>query len=73
VTDEELDLRIRALPHAPLSAALAARVHARAWDAFEGGSGVGRLARIATAAAVTSAVTIYLAWAVEFLNALARG
>ena len=71
--EDEIDRRLRALPDAPLSAALAARVQARARAAFElEDHPRGRLARIGTATAVVSAVAIYLAWAVQFLSALAR-
>jgi hypothetical protein len=71
MTDDDIDSRVRALPEAPLPTALAARVHARARAAFEGRGG-GRVTGVATAAAVVSAVAVYLAWAVQFLRALAR-
>jgi hypothetical protein len=72
MSTEDVDRWVRALPAAPLPEALAARVHERARAAFEGG-GAGRAARVATAAAVVSAVAVYLSWAVQFLSALARG
>jgi hypothetical protein len=61
-----------ALPEAPLPAALAERVHARARAAFEGGRGGGRAAGAATFVAVTAAIAVYLGWAVELLRALGR-
>jgi hypothetical protein len=72
--EDDVDRRLRALPDAALPAALAARVHARARAAFDGEApGPGRpFAGIATATAVVSAIAIYLAWAVQFLSALAR-
>jgi hypothetical protein len=71
--EDDVDRRLRALPDVPLPAALAARVHARARAAFDGAAPRPRRGGIATAAAVVSAVAIYLAWAVQFLSALARG
>jgi hypothetical protein len=72
--DEDLERRLRELlPAPPLPAALAARVHARARAELEGACRAPRAAGVVTAAAVTSAVFVYLAWAVEFLSALARG
>jgi hypothetical protein len=71
MTDEELDARIRALPEAPLPAALEARVHGRAAAVFAGDGRASRVARVLTATAVVSAVAVYLTWAVQFLNALA--
>jgi hypothetical protein len=68
--EDDIDSRVRALPEPPLPAALAAGVHARARAAFEERGG-GRVAGIATAAAVVSAVAVYLAWVVRFLSALA--
>ena len=72
--EDDVDRRLRALPDAPLPAALAARVHARARAAFDGEAPGPRrrFGGIATATAVVSAVAIYLAWAVQFLSALAR-
>lgn len=73
MTDEELDFRIRALPEAPLPVAFAARVQGRAAAVFAGEARAGRVAGLATAAAVVSAVAVYLTWAVRFLSALASG
>jgi len=73
MTDEELDARIRALPEAPLTAALAARVQSQAGAVFAGEARVRWVAGIVTATAVVSAVALYLTWAVQFLNALASG
>jgi hypothetical protein len=73
MTDEELDASIRALPEAPLPAALAAHVHSQAGAVFAGEARVRRVAGIVTATAAVSAVALYLTWAVQFLNALAGG
>ncbi|HVU49711.1 MAG TPA: hypothetical protein VHL80_03435 [Polyangia bacterium] len=72
MNDDEIERRVRALPEVPLPPALAARVHRRARAELEAG-GAGRLAALATAAAVVSAIAVYLAWAVRFLRALASG
>ena len=71
--EDDVERRLRALPAAPLPAALAARVHARARAAFEGEARRPnrRFTGLATATAVVSAVAIYVAWAVQFLSALA--
>ena len=71
--DRRIDEGLRAWPDAPLPPALAARALERARATFEGEGRAGRAARLATATAVVSAIAIYLAWAVEFLSALARG
>jgi hypothetical protein len=70
VQDDEIDQSLRGLPDVSPPPELAARVHARARAAFEAG-GAGRVARLATAAAVVAAVAVYLTWAVRFLGALA--
>jgi hypothetical protein len=69
-TDDEIDQRVRALPAVPLPPALTARVLARARAELEPRS-AGRVASLATATAVVSAIAVYLAWAVRFLSALA--
>jgi hypothetical protein len=72
--DAALDRRLRELlPAPPLPHALAARVHARARAELAGPRRAPRAAGVFAAAAVASAVVVYLAWAVEFLSALARG
>ena len=73
IDEDDLDRRIRAWSDAPLPPALATRTLARARATFSGGGRAGRVARLATATAVVSAIAIYLAWAVQLLNALARG
>jgi hypothetical protein len=77
-TDDEraaaLDERLRALPAPPLPPALSSRVGALARAALAEGRGpAGRAAGLATAAAVVSAIGLYLSWAVRFLSALAQG
>jgi hypothetical protein len=70
--EDDVDRRLLALPDVPLPPALAVRVQARARAAFEReGRGTGRFARIGTTTAVVSAVVIYLAWAIQFLSAIA--
>jgi hypothetical protein len=70
-----LDARIQTLPTPPLPATLATRVLFLARAALaRGGAGEpprSHLGSGMTAAAVFSAITIYLTWAVEFLDALA--
>jgi hypothetical protein len=75
MNDELLDERLRAWADVPLPAALSARTRAHARTTFEsaGRARVRRVRAVVTTAAVVSAVTVYLTWAVEFLNALARG
>jgi hypothetical protein len=74
LTEEELDESLHAILPAPaLPPALAARVHDHARAVFERAGAPRRVAVVATATAVVSAVALYLAWAVQFLNALGRG
>jgi hypothetical protein len=75
--NDDLPSRLRALPFEPPSAALSARVLARAHAALteapqatRAGRVRARATAIATFAAVVSAVAVYLTWAVDFLARL---
>jgi hypothetical protein len=84
MTDDDLTKMLEKLPAPPMAAGFAARAQRRAREAFEaagaqaagqGGAGRARPPRVArrlTATALASAVAVYLAWAVAFVNALAR-
>jgi hypothetical protein len=73
---DELFAAVRALPSAPPSAALSARVLGRAHAALAAEGGLEPRRRPAAAWALTSAVVaavaVYLVWAVDFLSRLVR-
>jgi len=74
MNDEELTRTLHEAWPAPLPPALARRVHAGARTAFERAGGrAARVAGVAATTGVVTAVAIYLAWAVQFLCALASG
>jgi hypothetical protein len=72
IDEDELDRRLRAWSDAPLPPTLAKLTLARARATLKEEGRAGRVARLATGTAVVSAIAIYLGWAVQFLNALAR-
>jgi hypothetical protein len=74
MNDDDLFARVRTLPTQVLTPEFSARVSAQASALFAQGAraGAGAFAGRATAAALVSAVAIYLTWAVDFLNVLAR-
>jgi hypothetical protein len=76
MTGDDLDLStgLRGLPTQALTPEASDRVYRQASAVFTG-QALARAAPFAgpaTATAVVSAVAIYLTWAVDFLNALAR-
>jgi hypothetical protein len=77
MTEDELDRSLRALAPVDLPPALAQRVLVEARAVFYGArdasAWAGRVRAVAMATAVISAITLYLTWCVEFVNALASG